>query len=155
MFTEKDHNAWNDLSKEVEYNEKRAQKVAAIPRGIHVGSLLAPLEPHTDTIFQKSWDKTKPGNMGKYRFRFPIKRIRIIFQLIKPNNLFAAAWTSIQKRGHSEVPLQEWHLPATKSYFETGSPQKDQYPEELLLIWLNPKTRRQYKNTDEESVSSV
>lgn len=58
MSTKKDHDAWNDLSKEVENDEECAEEVATIPRGIHIGSLLVPLIKHADAILQESRDET-------------------------------------------------------------------------------------------------
>lgn len=52
------------LSYEVKQHEARSQKVAAAPGNLDVVSLLVPLEPHADAIFQKGANEAQARQVG-------------------------------------------------------------------------------------------
>lgn len=59
------------LSEEVKQHKACSQKVAAAPGSLDVVSLLVPLEPHADAIFQKGANETQARQVGQVLFSYP------------------------------------------------------------------------------------
>ena len=55
--------ALTQLSQQVEEHEGGGQQVAAVPGGVDVVALLAPLEPHADAVLQESADQAQASHV--------------------------------------------------------------------------------------------
>lgn len=63
--------ALTQLSYEVKQHKACSQEVATAPSSLNVVSLLIPLEPHADAIFQKGADETQTCQVGQVLFGYP------------------------------------------------------------------------------------
>ena len=66
-----DHGDSPQLADQVDHDEHGGDEPAAAPRDVHVLPLLAPLNPHTDSILEKCGHKTKSGNVREDVFGMP------------------------------------------------------------------------------------
>lgn len=59
------------LSDEVKQHKACSKKVATVPGSLNVVSLLIPLEPHADAIFEEGADETQTCQVGQVLFGYP------------------------------------------------------------------------------------
>lgn len=59
------------LSYEVKQNKTCSQEVATVPGCLDVVSLLVPLEPHPNAVFQEGADEAQTCQVGQVLFSYP------------------------------------------------------------------------------------
>lgn len=59
------------LSYEVKQHKARSQEITTVPGSLDVVSLLVPLEPHADAVFQEGADETQSRQVGQVLFGYP------------------------------------------------------------------------------------
>lgn len=70
-WTDTASHSLTQLSYEVKQHKASGQEVATAPGSLDVVSLLIPLKPHADAVFQEGADETQSRQVGQVLFGYP------------------------------------------------------------------------------------